>query len=378
MSPFTSSAPSAKASRASQSECALFHSSARSLKTGRSRETVALLELGDELVDAAGREAGHDGDLLDAHRGEVREDEVEDRSALAEREKGLRELAGQRPEAPAGARRQHDCLHVTSGRMGRRFYHGASSHERSEGREKAGRLVLRHRDEERGRTSSATRFESLVAQTVLPEELCIVDSSDEAPARKEIEELCASAGIRLDYVHPAARGLTVQRNVGIDRTSGDPVFLIDDDVWLDPDVHEEILAEYERWGPELGGVRGSPVHPPNPAKTTILWRRLFGMGGWWPEASGRMRGGFFVEGVSASKDVRRLEYMNGWFMSYRREVFDKVRFDENLSGYAWKEDIDFSYRVVEARATSSSRRRARGSTTARATSSASRRSTTSA
>jgi GT2 family glycosyltransferase len=190
--------------------------------------------------------------------------------------------------------------------------------------------------------------ESLVAQTVLPEELCIVDSSDEAPAaRHEIEELCASAGIRLDYVHPAPRGLTVQRNAGIDRTSGDPVFLIDDDVWLDPDVHEEILAEYERWGPELGGVRGSPVHPPNPAKTTILWRKLFGMGGWWPEASGRMRGGFFVEGVSASKDVRRLEYMNGWFMSYRREVFDKVRFDEKLSGYAWKEDIDFSYRVVQ-------------------------------
>ena len=220
--------------------------------------------------------------------------------------------------------------------------------------------------------------ESLVAQTVLPEELCIVDSSDEAPARKEIEDLCASAGIRCDYVHPAARGLTVQRNVGIDRTSGDPVFLIDDDVWLDPDVHEEILAEYERWGPELGGVRGSPVHPPNPAKTTVLWRRLFGMGGWWPEASGRMRGGFFVEGVSASKDVRRLEYMNGWFMSYRREVFDKVRFDENLSGYAWKEDIDFSYRVVEARATSSFRRLARGSTTARATSSVSRRTTTSA
>jgi GT2 family glycosyltransferase len=94
-------------------------------------------------------------------------------------------------------------------------------------------------------------------------------------------------------------------------------------------------------------VRGAPVHPPDPAKTTILWRKLFGMGGWWPEASGRMRGGFFVEGVSASKDVRRLEYFNGWFMSYRREVFDKVRFDENLSGYAWKEDIDFSYRVVQ-------------------------------
>ena len=39
--------------------------------------------------------------------------------------------------------------------------------------------------------------------------------------------------------------------------------------------------------------------------------------------------------------------MNGLVHVYRREVFDKVRFDEKLSGYAWKEDIDFSYRVVQ-------------------------------
>jgi hypothetical protein len=60
---------------------------------------------------------------------------------------------------------------------------------------------------------------SLVGQTVLPAELCVVDSSDEAPDRGEIERLCAAAGIRLDYVYPAPRGLTIQRNIGIDRTS---------------------------------------------------------------------------------------------------------------------------------------------------------------
>jgi GT2 family glycosyltransferase len=32
-------------------------------------------------------------------------------------------------------------------------------------------------------------------------------------------------------------------------------------------------------------------------------------------------------------------------MSFRREVFAYERFDEALSGYAYKEDIDFSYRV---------------------------------
>ncbi|MFN2490526.1 MAG: glycosyltransferase family 2 protein [Actinomycetota bacterium] len=190
-------------------------------------------------------------------------------------------------------------------------------------------------------------IETLVAQTVLPAELCIVDSSEDAPARPKIEELCAAARIPLDYHHPAARGLPVQRNIGIERTTGDPVFLIDDDVRLEADCHERILEEYERWGPELGGVRASPIRPARPPRVSILWRKLFGIGGWWPEASGRMRPGFFVEGVSASAGVRKLTYFNGWFMSFRREVFRHERFDEALSGYAYKEDVDFSYRVFK-------------------------------
>ena len=187
--------------------------------------------------------------------------------------------------------------------------------------------------------------QSLLAQTVLPSELCIVDASPEAPSRARIEELCGSAALPLDYHHPAPKGLTVQRNVGIDRTKGDPVFFIDDDVWMAPDCHEEILAEYERWGPELGGVRATPVRPATPSLATRIYRRIFGIGGWWPEASGKVRPGFYAEGVSDSAGVRKLEYFNGWFMSYRREVFEHERFDEALSGYGYKEDIDFSYRV---------------------------------
>jgi GT2 family glycosyltransferase len=187
--------------------------------------------------------------------------------------------------------------------------------------------------------------ESLTAQTVLPAELCIVDASDETPTRDQIEKLCQDAGIALDYHHPAPSGLTVQRNVGIDRTKGDPVFFIDDDVWLAPDCHEQVLLEYERWGDQVGGVRASPARPARPARSTILYRKLFGIGGWWPENSGRIRAGFYAEGISDSVGTRKVEYFNGWFMSYRRAVFEVERFDEALSGYAYKEDIDFSYRV---------------------------------
>lgn len=187
--------------------------------------------------------------------------------------------------------------------------------------------------------------ETLLDQTILPAELCIVDSSDEPGARRRLEKLCAGRGLRLDYVSPAPQGLTVQRNAGIDRTTGDPVFFIDDDVSLAPDCHEAVLEEYGRWGPELGGVRATPMRPARPASYTRVYRRLFGIGGWWPEASGRVRRGFYAEGISESAGVKKTQYFNGWFMSYRREVLELERFDEALSGYGYKEDIDLSYRV---------------------------------
>jgi len=193
--------------------------------------------------------------------------------------------------------------------------------------------------------------QSLVRQTILPAELCIVDSSDDTPTRTQIEELCEEIGLKLDYHHPAPRGLPVQRNIGVDRTSADPVFFVDDDVFLEPDCHEQILREYERWhrarDVQVGGIRATPKRPARPPRASILWRKVFGIGGWWPEASGKMRGGFWVEGVSVANGVRKLEYMTGWFMSFRREVFDLERFDENLAGYAHKEDVDMTYRVCK-------------------------------
>lgn len=187
--------------------------------------------------------------------------------------------------------------------------------------------------------------ESLVDQTVLPAELCIVDSSDSTPARTQIQSLCTRAGLALDYVNPAPRGLTVQRNLGLDRTTGDPVFLIDDDVYLAPECHAECLKEFARWGPELGGVRASAITASKPPRPAVWWRKLFGIGGWWPEASGRLKPGFWIEGVSESASVRKVDCFVGYFMSFRREVFDHERFDENLAGYGHKEDIDFTYRV---------------------------------
>jgi GT2 family glycosyltransferase len=76
-----------------------------------------------------------------------------------------------------------------------------------------------------------------------------------------------------------------------------------------------------------------------------LYRRVFGIGGHWPDASGKVRASFHAEGVSLSASARDVEHFSGWFMSFSRNVLALERFDEGLGGYGYKEDIDFSYRV---------------------------------
>ena len=42
-----------------------------------------------------------------------------------------------------------------------------------------------------------------MAQTVLPAELCVVDSGDDTPVRDQMVELCRQVSLPLDYVNPA-------------------------------------------------------------------------------------------------------------------------------------------------------------------------------
>lgn len=186
---------------------------------------------------------------------------------------------------------------------------------------------------------------SLVGQTLAPFELCIVDSSEEAPRRDEIEALCADAGIAIDYHHPAPPGLCRQRNIGVDRTTGDPVVFIDDDVDLQPDCHERLVAHYERGGDSVGAVCGSDLVPESYPALYLWWRRAFGLSTWTEGGSGRMKASFYVDAISRGDTAREVEYMNGWLMSCRRAVLEEERFDEELPGYGQKEDIDFGYRV---------------------------------
>src|SRR6266567_6772508 len=100
---------------------------------------------------------------------------------------------------------------------------------------------------------------TLLCQTVLPQELLIVDQSEGDASRSRISALfrnCAPRLPYLRYIHdPAITGGAVARNKAMDQASGEILLFLDDDVELEENFIEELIVTYASH-PGITGVSG--------------------------------------------------------------------------------------------------------------------------
>lgn len=87
-------------------------------------------------------------------------------------------------------------------------------------------------------------LQSLQSQTLLPDEVIIVDASRNDRSEAPIPEAFQSLPIR--YFHTRTPGLTRQRNIGIRESTGDVLLFLDDDVILEPEYIEHVAAAFAR------------------------------------------------------------------------------------------------------------------------------------
>jgi len=99
-------------------------------------------------------------------------------------------------------------------------------------------------------------LESVAVQTVYPDEIIVVDGSEDDATKKTLSTIVFD---KLSYFQVDAkdRGLTRQRNFGLTKVSKDVeiVCFLDDDTVLKPDYFEQILKTYTFY-PEALGVGG--------------------------------------------------------------------------------------------------------------------------
>jgi GT2 family glycosyltransferase len=143
-------------------------------------------------------------------------------------------------------------------------------------------------------------------------------------------------------------GLTRQRNVGIDTSTGEFIFFLDDDCVPEPGYFRSIRSVYEEDASRrVGAVCGSIINALG-KPLTLRWRIRFILklvprgeyGKYYPTATSVPMG--LTKPFSG---VRAVDIMPGGAASYRREVFERHRFSQFFYGYSQGEDMEMALRI---------------------------------
>ncbi len=212
-------------------------------------------------------------------------------------------------------------------------------------------------------------LDSIVAQTLYPNEIIIVDSSPTNESQLAVTNR-NYRNLKYFLVDENHRGLTRQRNFGIANADAgtDYICFLDDDIITEPDYFEKLIATYDSHRDALG-VGGYIVNETDWTFTGEPSGQVskFSFDGWERDEPARFRirkklgldatmaPGFspsFSHGRSIaflppSGKVYEAEQLMGGVSSFKASVFKEHRFSTYFEGYGLYEDADFCIRVAK-------------------------------
>ncbi|WP_397303677.1 glycosyltransferase family 2 protein [Nonlabens ulvanivorans] len=211
-------------------------------------------------------------------------------------------------------------------------------------------------------------LDSVMLQTRLPEEILIIDGS----TNDETETRFSESGnniIRYYKVPPEHRGLTKQRNYGIERVSEsiDIVAFLDDDTILSQEYFENLNRAFLDL-PDAAGIGGVATNENRwvvKKKDVYDKNSFYEFEGYVVKESSRnvLRNKLnlasnelpsimpaFSHGRTFSYPITGKNYpidlIVGMSMSFRKKVVDQIKFSKYFEGYGLYEDADFSLRAL--------------------------------
>ena len=213
-------------------------------------------------------------------------------------------------------------------------------------------------------------LQSVQEQTLYPDEILIIDGSTNE-ATQFILEQNHFQNVHYFLVPKEHRGLTKQRNFGIEKVSADSgiVCFLDDDTVLSADYFEQLLSTYQKYSDALGV--GGYIH--NETKWEFIgtiykpqidefcfdgWKRKDGSrfvlrkklgldSDCPPGFSSLYSHGRSVGFLPPSGKIYEVEQLMGGVSSFQKKVFETHQFSTYFEGYGLYEDADFCLRVAK-------------------------------
>lgn len=210
---------------------------------------------------------------------------------------------------------------------------------------------------------------SVNKQTLYPNEILVIDGSSNNLSKNLLEKNNFK-NLKYYKVADNQRGLTKQRNYGVNLASdaSEIICFLDDDTELFEDYFEQIIKSFKNQ--EVIGVGGVAVNENRWFKrkdaevlnsqlyyvldeyaikesSRNILRNKFGLQspmkpGLMPDFSHGRTYSYPLNGKSYSVDL-----LVGMSFSFRKKLFDKIKFSTYFEGYGLYEDADFSIRALK-------------------------------
>ena len=213
-------------------------------------------------------------------------------------------------------------------------------------------------------------LKSVQEQTVFPDEILIIDGSTNEETRIILKKY-RFENLKYFVVSPNQRGLTKQRNYGIERVGEEMeiVCFLDDDTVLENDYFEQLLKTYQIY-PEALGVGGYIINESEcefvgkdyspkideyyydgwkrKDGSRFVLRKKLGLDSDCPPGfSSLFSHGRSVGFLPPSGKIYEVEMLMGGVSSFKKKVFEALKFSTYFEGYGLYEDADFTLRVAK-------------------------------
>ena len=212
-------------------------------------------------------------------------------------------------------------------------------------------------------------LDSVVSQTKIPNEIIIVDGSTNTKTKEILELKDYKLNIRYFLVEPKDRGLTRQRNFGVNSVEVDMDLLafLDDDIRLEKEYFEELTKPYlqDKTVVGVGGCTTNEIQWYPFTEGMVCTKKIFCMDGFFRNESlrYRMRKLFNLvpstqPGIKSKYSHERpvaflppsgkhyeVDFMMGGIASFKQSLFKEISFSHYFEGYGLYEDKDFTLRA---------------------------------
>ena len=175
----------------------------------------------------------------------------------------------------------------------------------------------------------------------VPSQIVVVDQSQDTETAKEIEKIVKSfEGIETVYVYQETPSLTAARNNALKYAKEEIIVCSDDDV----DVYNDTLYNVYRVMSDESVSMIAGIDDNSSASSTNIGY-LLGTKSYKNRKIGHVTLSMLGRYPDNIKGEIETQWAMGYFFVVRKSLLDKwnIRWDENLTSYAYAEDLDFSF-----------------------------------